>query len=184
MEIVLDRLCYSGIEAAKLIIDHLRDALYHMTSLKAFQGITQYGAIRPNDGTADFSFLQSDRSNCFDLKAVSLWDFESPGEDVIYNDLTLDKCSTVLLHHQPAVFIGFHQDRLAPNLCYYSEIKQRLGYGGIIPRVEVCHIGAIRLALATHVVVTRLHNDRLRIQNNQGWPLSTQELNRINANED
>jgi hypothetical protein len=172
MDLVLDRPCRSRLKAAKLMIGQLRDALYHMTSLKGLEGITQEGRIRPNDGTRDFSFPQSDRSNCFELKGVSLWDFELPSEEIIYDGFSLDKCETVLLRHEPAVFIGLPRSLLAPKLCYYKEIKERIGYGGIIPYgVEVCHIGEIQIDLATHVVVTSLSNDRLRIQRNQGWPV-------------
>lgn len=155
-----------------------------MTSLQGFQGITRDGVIRPNDGTSDFSFPQSDRSNCFELGAVSLWDFQLPNELVIYDELTLEKCEIVLLHHQPAVCIGFPRNRLAPKICYYKEIKERLGCGGIIPKVEVCHIGEIRIDFATHLVITRLHNGRLRIHKNEGWRLPSQELNHINSDED
>jgi hypothetical protein len=47
MDLVFDCPCSSRMEAAKLIIDHLKDALHHMTSLKGFRGITQDGIVRP-----------------------------------------------------------------------------------------------------------------------------------------
>ena len=178
MRLLLDRAECSRSVGARLIIDHLSGALYHMTSLQGYQGIVRDLVLRPNDGTG-FSFPESKLSNCYELKAVSLWDFELPSPTVTFDDLLLRKCESVLLRHQPAIFIGFSRDRLMPNLKYYAEIKRVCGLGGIVPGVEVCHVGQIRLDLAMHIVATSLQNGRLRIQRKQGWAISDEELELI-----
>jgi hypothetical protein len=150
-----------------------------MTSLEGYQGIARCRAVFPSNEGTDFSFTESKLSNCYELKAVSLWDFELPSPTVTFDDLLLRKCETVLLRHQPAIFIGFARDRLMPNLKYYEEIKRVCGLGGIVPGVEVCHVGQIRLDLAMHIVATSLQNGRLRIQRKQGWAISEKELELI-----
>jgi hypothetical protein len=110
MRLLLDRVEFSRSVGARLIIDHLSGALYHMTNLQGYQGIVRDLVVRPNDGTG-FSFPESKLSNFYELKAVSLWDFELLSPTVTFDDLLLRKCETVPLRHQAAIFIGFTRDR-------------------------------------------------------------------------
>lgn len=179
MEILLDKTACSRFEAARLAIGYIRDAVYQMTSLQGYRRIARDGLIRPNDGTYDSSFDNSEVCNCRGLNAISLWDFELPSDSIVYDDLSLEKCETVLLIHRPGVFLGFRRDVLKADLLYYEEIKSRCGYGGIIPHVEVCHVGEIRLNSAARIVVVDHYDGRLLIKRKSGYLLTDGELTRL-----
>jgi hypothetical protein len=147
-----------------------------MTSAVGYEAITRDKKIYPNNGRTAFSFPESELSNCYELGGVSLWDFQLPSESVIYDRLSVLKRQTVLLHHQPAVFLGFERQALTANLLYYDEIKRRCGFGGIVPDVELCHIGEIRLDLATHILVTTHEDHRLKMWKTLGYQLSPDAL--------
>ena len=129
----------------------LRQGVHHATSIDSFRSICQSGRIEPNDGKFADSHLQSQCCNARQLGAISLWDFEKPGDSIVFEYVTQMKWSAILLCHHPiTVFIAFRRDLLA-NLVYYKEAKRRCGFGGIIPEVEILHIGSIPLRLAYQI---------------------------------
>jgi hypothetical protein len=60
-----------------------------------------------------------------------------------------------MFRHQPTIFLGMELGPLAPHLLFYPELKRRRGLGGIIPRIEVCHVGNIPFRLVQKIGVWR-----------------------------
>jgi hypothetical protein len=176
MEKVLEQTVCHGFDAALLVIKNIGDMLYHMTSVQGYRSIAQEGFIRPNDGAYASSFTNSELCNCRELKAVSLWDLEHWSDALVLDDTLPYKCDIVLLIHRPAVFIGFARIDLKENVLYYDEIKRRCGLGGIIPKVEACHVGEIRLNKAAQVVLVDYHENRLSIRRKSGHRLTDEDL--------
>lgn len=132
-------------EFARPIIAQLRGYLWHTTSVDGFRGIVSEKSIRVNRGDLPNAWDQSSCSNCFEENAVSLFDFVTHrDEDLVGEDLLLlQKWPGVMFRHRPTVFLGMAIESLASNLLFYSELKRRRGFGGVIPRIEVCHVGDI-----------------------------------------
>jgi hypothetical protein len=65
----------------------------------------------------------------------------------------LEKWPEVMFRHRPTVFLGMELASIAVNLLFYPEVKRRRGLGGIIPRIEVCHVGDIPVGLVRKVGV-------------------------------
>lgn len=124
-----------------------------MTSVPNYRLIVSSGIIRYNDGELPFSFEASQLSNCYDLRAVSLFDFETPSAEIIFDSLSQMKWEPVLFRHRPAILLGFRRTDLPGQLIEYAESKQRCGPGGIIPHMEVCHVGTIPASAAFQTVV-------------------------------
>ena len=135
------------------LIGCLRTGLHHATSVSNYRLILSSGCIRYNHGGLPFSFGESRLSNCYDLRAVSLFDFETPSIEAIFDDISQMKWETVLFHHHPTVLLGFRRRDLSGQLIEYAEAKRRCGFGGIIPHIEVCHIGSIPVSAAFQTVV-------------------------------
>jgi hypothetical protein len=87
------------------------------------------------------------------MSAVSLFDFELPPLNRIFDRIEFAKWSGLLVRSGATVFIGFRREQLPGHIVYYEEAKQRCGLGGIIPSVEICHEGPIPVALAFQCVV-------------------------------
>lgn len=135
------------------LIEALRIGVHHATSLSNYSQIISSGKIRFNDGSLPFSFENSGRCNCFDLKAVSLFDFESPSSECIFDDITRMKWESVLFRHNPSILLGFRRDELPGEIIYYGKAKRLCGLGGIIPGIEICHVGDIPLAAVRWTIV-------------------------------
>src|ERR1043166_2706989 len=132
-------------QAADLVrlIDTLRTGVHHATSLSGYRQIISSAAIRHNDGSFDFSFGESRLSNCYDLSAISLFDFETPSIEFIFDTISQMKWEAVLFRHRPVILLGIRRSDLPGQLIEYAEAKRRCGLGGIIPHIEVCHVGEI-----------------------------------------
>ena len=82
----------------------------------------------------------------FDL--ITHRDKDLIGEDL----LLLDKWPEVMFRHRPTIFLGIELGSVASNLLFYPELKRRRGLGGIIPRIEVCHVGDIPFQIVKKLV--------------------------------
>ena len=60
-----------------------------------------------------------------------------------------------MFHHTPTIFLGVELASVASNLLFYPALKQRCGFGGIIPRIEVCHIGDIPFRLIKRIGIRK-----------------------------
>jgi hypothetical protein len=176
MELLLDKTNCPKDEAVSCIVSCIRDAVYHMTGIHGYGKIITEGVLRPNDGTLPSSFETSEACNCRQLNGVSLWDFERPDDSIVYDSDSLWKCETVLLRYRPSIFLGFQREALDSKLLYYQQIKERCGYGGIIPYVEVCHVGEIQVELVTSIVVASFHDGDLMIRRKSGYLLTDEDL--------
>ena len=138
------------------LVTSLRTGVHHVTNLSNYQLILSTGSIRHNDGKLPFSFGESSLSNCYELGAISLFDFETPSTEYIFDTINQTKWETVLFRHRPAILLGVRRSDLPGKLIEYAEAKRRRGLGGIIPHIEVCHIGAIPLsAIFQTILATR-----------------------------
>jgi hypothetical protein len=135
------------------LIDTLRTGLHHATSVSGYQLILSSGEIRHNDGALPFSFGESRLSNCYDLGAISFFDFETPSSETIFDSISQMKWETVLFRHRPSILLGVRRSELPGELIDYAEAKRRCGLGGIIPHIEVCHVSAIPLSAIFQTVV-------------------------------
>jgi len=135
------------------LIDLLRVGVHHGTSADNYRLILSSGGIRRNDGEFPFSFGESPLSNCYDLRAISLFDFETPSTETIFDTLSQMKWETVLFRHRPAILLGIRRKDLPGQLIEYAEAKRRCGLGGIIPDIEVCHIGTIPISAVFQTIV-------------------------------
>jgi hypothetical protein len=135
------------------LIAVLRVGVHHATNLSKARQIRASGVIRNNDGTLESSYEQSSLSNCFNLKAISLFDFETPSDEIIYDRINRIKWEDVLFRHRPAIIFGIRRNNLPGELIEYAEAKRRCGLGGIIPSTEVCHIGAIPISVVFQTIV-------------------------------
>jgi hypothetical protein len=135
------------------LIDLLRVGVHHGTSADNYRLILSSGGIRWNDGEFPFSFGASPLSNCYDLGAISLFDFETPSPETIFDALSQMKWETVLFRHRPAILLGIRRKDLPGQLIKYAEAKRRCGLGGIIPHIEVCHVGTIPISAVFQTIV-------------------------------
>ena len=150
--------------SATSLIALLRGFLWHATSLKAFTAILVDKSIKVNRGDLPNSCAQSACSNCAEENAVSLFDFVTHSDrDIIGEDFyLLDKWPSVMFRHGPdTLLLGIEFARCAKNLLFYPELKIRRGFGGIIPRVEVCHRGDIPLTAVQRVARWQGDTDKL-----------------------
>jgi hypothetical protein len=138
---------------AEDIIGLLRGYFWHTTSVEGFQTINAQEAIKVNRGDLPNAYAQSRVSNCFEEGAISLFDVITHRDaDLVGDDLLmLDKWPEVMFRHRPTVLLGMELASIATNLLFYPEVKRRRGFGGIIPRIEVCHVGDIPVSLVKRV---------------------------------
>jgi len=94
------------------LIGCVRTGVHHATSVSNYQLIVSSGGIRYNEGELPFSFGESRLSNCHDLCAVSLFDFETPSTETIFDSISQMKWETVLFRHRPAILLGFRRGDL------------------------------------------------------------------------
>jgi hypothetical protein len=127
------------------LIARLRGYLWHTTSLEGFRQIHVQNAIKVNRGDLPKAYTQSQHSNCYEEGGISLFDLITHSDrDLIGEDLLLlDKWPGVMFRHNATVLLGMELGSIASNLLFYPELKRRRGLGGIIPRIEVCHVGDI-----------------------------------------
>ena len=135
------------------LIEVMRVGVHHGSSPENYRRILSSGEIRWNDGRFSFSFPQSHLSNCYELRAISLFDFETPSAEEIFDSLSQMKRETVLFRHRPSILLGIRRKDLPGELIEYAEAKRRCGPGGIIPHIEVCHIGAIPISAVFQTIV-------------------------------
>jgi hypothetical protein len=140
-------------DAVESLIETLRSGLCHSTNVANYRAIVASGAIHINDGSLSFSHENSHRSNCFCMKAISLFDFETPTYPDIFASINRMRWESVLLRHQPSVIFNLRRTELPCALIHYDEAKRRCGLGGIIPHFEVCHPGPIQLAAVFQTLV-------------------------------
>jgi hypothetical protein len=138
-------LTYENRAEVEELIARLRGYLWHTTGLQGFQQIHAKNAIKVNCGDLAKAYPQSQWSNCFEEGGISLFDLITHSDrDLIGEDLLLlAKWPGVMFRHNPTVFLGMELASVASNLLFYPELKRRRGLGGIIPRIEVCHVGDI-----------------------------------------
>ncbi|MDA7657673.1 hypothetical protein N8737_03125 [Verrucomicrobia bacterium] len=125
-------------------INTLRGYLWHTTSLSAFGMIQKTGKILVDRRDLESTFRSSLCSNCFEQGAISFFDLVTHRDrDLIGDELRLhSKWPNVMFFHKPfTVFLGVPLDVVASQILFYPELKRRCGLGGIIPRIEVCHVG-------------------------------------------
>ena len=144
-------------EEAQKLIPLLRGYLWHTTSVGGFREICSQGSIKVNRGDLPQAYTQSQCSNCFEEGAISLFDLITHSDrDLIGEDLLLlEKWPEVMFRHKPTMFLGMELGSVASNLLFYPELKRRRGLGGIIPRIEVCHVGDIPFQIVKKVGVCR-----------------------------
>jgi hypothetical protein len=142
-------------EEAEKLIPLLRGYFWHTTSLAGFRQIFAQNSIKVNRGDLPKAYTQSQCSNCFEEGAVSLFDLITHRDaDLIGEDLLLlDKWPEVMFRHSPTIFLGIELGAIASNLLFYPELKRRRGLGGIITRIEVCHVGDIPFCLVKKIGV-------------------------------
>jgi len=142
-------------EEAQKLIPLLRGYLWHTTSVHGFREIYSQSSIKVNRGDLPKAYTQSQCSNCFEEGAISLFDLITHRDkDLIGEDLLLlDKWPEVMFRHRPTIFLGIELGSVASNLLFYPELKRRRGLGGIIPRIEVCHVGDIPFRLIKKIAV-------------------------------
>jgi hypothetical protein len=123
----------------------LRDGPSHVTSIRNYRQIREAGFIKPNDDTVPFTWAQTKASCCYQLGAVSLFDFQSPSIEKIFSDEATDRWPTVLTKHHPTtVIMVLDRQSLQRNILSYDEIKKRADAGVIIPYgLEVGYLGEI-----------------------------------------
>ena len=131
----------------------MRVGVHHGTSIDNYRLILSSGGIQWNAGEFPSSFPQSSRSNCYELHAISLFDFETPSTENIFDTLSQMKWETVLFRYRPAILLGIRREDLPGKLIQYAEAKRRCGLGGIIPHIEVCHIGTIPISAVFQTIV-------------------------------
>ncbi len=135
------------------LIAILRTGIYHATSVSHYRSMLWSSRITSRSEARGISDDRPHLSNCWQLNAVSMFDFERPTHAEIYDRFEFLKWSAVLLWHKPTILIGFHRETLPGHIVYLDEAKERLGPGGIIPSVEICHQGAIPISIAFQCVV-------------------------------
>jgi len=117
--------------------------LWHRTSTTDYRQIRADGLIKPNDGRVD---RWGGKYACQQLGGVSLFDFTSQPEDLIFGEV--HKWSPFLSHSGPVtVLLGLEKSKLPGRLTPYPENKEGTT-GNVIPYVEVCHCGAIPISAA------------------------------------
>ena len=146
-------LSYENRAEVEDLIARLRGYLWHTSSLEGFRQIHAQNAIKVNRGDLPKAYSQSQYSNCLEEGGISLFDLITHRDrDLIGEDLLLlDKWPGVMFRHTPTVFLGMELSSIASNLLFYPELKRRRGLGGIIPRIEVCHVGDISLDLVKKI---------------------------------
>ena len=144
---------YMDEDYIKPLIDLLRTGVYHATSFDNYRRILTSGQITPRSGYEGMSCDRPHLANCWEMSAVSLFDFELPPLNRIFDRIEFAKWSGLLVRSGATVFIGFRREQLPGHIVYFEEAKQRCGLGGIIPSVEICHEGPIPVALAFQCVV-------------------------------
>ena len=151
-------------EEAQKLIPLLRGYLWHTTGVNGFREICSQGSIKVNSGDLPKAYTQSQCSNCFEEGAISLFDLITHSDrDLIGEDLLLlEKWPEVMFRHKPTIFLGMELGSVGSNLLFYDELKRRRGLGGIIPRIEVCHVGDIPFQIVKKVGVCR-ENEILNI---------------------
>jgi hypothetical protein len=118
--------------------------LWHRTSATDYRQIRAEGFIKPNDGRVN---RWGGPYACQQLGGVSLFDFSSQPEDLIFGEV--HKWRPFLGNAGPVtVFLGLEKGRLPGKLSPYPENKEGTT-GNVIPWVEVCHCGAIPISAAT-----------------------------------
>jgi len=135
------------------LIATLREGVCHTTSVGNYRRILESSSITPRSNARGISDDHPHLSNCWQLGAVSLFDFELPSHGQMFDSIEFKKWSAVLFWHKPAVIISFRRDSLPGHIIYYDEAKERLGFGGIIPSVEICHEGGIPISRAFQCVL-------------------------------
>lgn len=115
--------------------------LWHRTSTEDYRQIRTDRFIKPNDGRVN---RWGGPYACQQLGGVSLFDFTSQPEDLIFGEA--HKWRPFLSHSGPVtVLLGLEKNKLPGHLTPYPENKEGTT-GNVIPYVEVCHCGAIPMS--------------------------------------
>ena len=151
------------------LVKELSDGIYHGTTVENLLRIVQSGFIAPARELAEHqpNYPQSRRSNCYELGAVSCFDFGQAAADMIFDSWEMQKWVPLLLpyhansRHDTVVLIGFARTALDLKPLRYDQIKKQLGHGGIVPHgIECCYPGRMPLATSHKILFLRIGDNR------------------------
>jgi hypothetical protein len=142
-------------------------ALWHRTSIDSLRAILASGGIKPNDGSRSYTYRDSQNSYGRLFGAVSLFDFDSEGEERILNEeckwgqfLTDRGNLTVIIQLDRSLLSGDGRLKLPAEITGTSgpRIQTDLGegYSVVIPWVEAAYHGVIPTsAFRRYLIVKR-----------------------------
>ena len=168
------------------LISQMSFGIYHATSIELYRDIRNTRRILPGNQVEHKNFPQSHLSNCHELDCVACFDFEKADQGKLFCGDPLLNWPVVLLSNRysdfpTTVLIGFDRSKLPKEPLYYSEIKKRLGMGGIIPhRIECCYPESMELKLARQIIFVCHWNQTVLEWKSEDNPfIADQTLNQI-----
>lgn len=157
----------------------LATGLCHCTSVKGYQGIIDTGNILPNDGTFPFSFPQTANSCCQHLDSISLFDFETPPSESVFDHTAYSNWSPFINLHPPVtVILKIRREALSEEIIENHHALELSDGHSLIWPVEACYPGAIPLEAIDGCVVTSWLS-RTRFQSCSELP-SIEDLGQLN----
>lgn len=137
------------------LFQELASGFCHCTSVGAYIDIIDNGQIRPNHGSFQNSFSQSENSCCRKLDSVSLFDFETPPLEQIFDRTVHSNWKTFINAHLPVTLIfQIRRELIADDVIGSNEASERADGGVIIWPVEVCYPRPIPLEAVDSCIVT------------------------------
>jgi hypothetical protein len=124
----------------------LRSGIWHLTSPLGISGIKQSGYIKPNSGTRDYTFPQSENSYGKLKQYVCLFDFCTV--DINEFIFTFDRWSCFFRQHKPfTVALKLNHEYLVSYLIQNQVAREEVGYKKVwILYVEVWYPGEIPIS--------------------------------------
>jgi hypothetical protein len=148
----------------------LRNGYYHATSIEAYRAIRTSGCILPNyQDQFNTSFPQSRNSCCRQLNAISLFDFQTPSLEDIFDEIVSMQWSQFLYRWKPiTILIGLNPVRLDGDIISNDEARAMIGLYPLIKDVEVCYPKPIHLdAVVRYILICADHLWRFKVFDTQ-----------------
>lgn len=127
--------------------------LWHRTSVNSLKGIFNTGSIQPNDGRFKVTYPQSNNCLSRELKAISLFDFNSNSLEKILDQAMNWEC---FIKDQKYATVLICID---PNFLLSEKIKKTweipTNFKPHIPWVEVCYCGEIPVSAFSEFLVVK-----------------------------
>lgn len=123
----------------------LRQGLWHVNTVRGYQGIRREGCIKPNTGQFPFSYTQSANRYGTYRGYVSLFDFETPSREQCIDQIhNWARSFTAPQPSKPAILVGLNREALTARLIRYEEAHREVRYAKVkMPVVEVWYPEAI-----------------------------------------